>query len=152
MAAFAPELITQIGPLPITNTFLHTLAVDGALIGAAFYLSKNLSSIPRGIQSLIEPVIDSMYSLTESIATSKIATEKIFPFVMTFFLFIFVANFTGLLPGVGTVGFFAKGAAHSQAISKTYASESTHESASQTEKSIEKSSEHKESSESKEEH
>ncbi len=106
MAAFAPELITKLGPLPITNTFLHTFVVDGVLIGLALYVSKNISKIPHGIQNIIELVIDGMYSLTESIATSKKAVEKIFPFVMTFFLFIFAANFTGLLPGVGTIGFF----------------------------------------------
>ncbi len=129
MASFAPELITQLGPLPITNTFLHTLVVDGLLIGMALYVSKHMTKIPSGIQGIIEPVIDGMHSLTESIATSKIATEKIFPYIMTFFLFIFVANFTGLLPGVGTIGFFQEGAAHSQVLSKSYASEPVHESA-----------------------
>lgn len=106
MAAFAPEVITQIGPLPITNTLLHTILVDSVLISASLYISRHIQTIPKSFQSIIEPVIEAMYSLTESIATSKLATRKIFPYVMTFFLFIFVANFTGLLPGVGTIGFF----------------------------------------------
>jgi len=106
MAAFAPELITRIGPLPITNTFLHTLVVDGLLVGAAMYVSKNLRAIPHSAQAIVEPLIEAMYSLTESIATSKKAIGKIFPFVMTFFLFIFAANITSLLPGFGSIGFF----------------------------------------------
>lgn len=155
MAAFAPELITQIGPLPITNTFLHTIVVDGVLIGGAYYISRNLSTIPRGVQSLIEPVIDGMHSLTDSIATSKIATEKIFPFVMTFFLFIFVANFTGLLPGVGTIGFFNEKSEHASIVSNVHASETatdTHSEVDKTPVHNEKATEHKEVSSKHEEH
>ncbi len=126
MAAFAPDIITNIGPLPITNTLLHTLTVDAVLIILAIYVSKNITTIPKGVQSIVEPVIDGMYSLTQSIATSKLATDKIFPYIMTFFLFIFVANFTGLMPGVGTIGFFKEGAAHSSVINKTHASEPEH--------------------------
>ncbi len=127
MAAFAPDVIAQLGPLPITNTLLHTLVVDAVLIFLALHVSKNITKIPRGVQNIIEPVIEGMYSLTESIATSKEATRRIFPYIMTFFLFIFTANFTGLLPGVGTIGFFEKGAAHSQAVGKAHATEASSE-------------------------
>lgn len=106
MAAFAPELITKLGPLPITNTLLHTFIVDGILIATAVYVSKNITKIPRSVQAIVEPVIEGMYNLTSSIATSKKAVDKIFPLVMTFFLFIFIANFTSLLPGFGSIGFF----------------------------------------------
>ncbi len=106
MAAFAPEVVTYLGPLPVTNTLLHTLIVDGVLVGSALYVSRHIRMVPGGIQAIIEPVIDAFYALTESIASSKKAAQQIFPYAMTFFLFIFVANFTGLLPGVGTIGFF----------------------------------------------
>jgi F-type H+-transporting ATPase subunit a len=133
MAAFAPDVITNIGPLPITNTLIHTLVVDGVLIGVALTVSKNLKKIPHSLQALIEPVIGSMYSLCQSIASSKKSAERIFPFVMTFFLFIFTANFTGLLPGVGTIGFFREGEAHSKLVNETHAAESTHEEPAQKE-------------------
>jgi F-type H+-transporting ATPase subunit a len=126
MAAFSPDVITNFGPLPITNTLLHTLFVDIVLITGAVYVSKNLTKIPKGFQSVAEPVIEAMYSLTESIASSKKAAERIFPYVMTFFLFILTANFAGLLPGVGTIGFYKEGAAHSKIVNKTYAAEPAH--------------------------
>jgi F-type H+-transporting ATPase subunit a len=107
MAAFAPEIITHIGFFPVTNTFIHTLLVDGILLGTAFYLSKRLKSTPKGLQVIVEPVIEGLYSLTESIANSEKAVRAIFPIITTFFLFIFVSNFTGLLPGIGTIGFFS---------------------------------------------
>ncbi len=126
MAAFAPDILTSLGPLPITNTLIHTLIVDGILIGTAIFLSKRISTKPKGLQNLIEPVIDGIYGLVESIAPNKKATKAIFPFIATFFLFIFVSNFTGLLPGVGSIGFFPNESSTEHAIlEKAYAVEST---------------------------
>lgn len=103
MSSFAPEIILQIGALPITNTLLHTLAVDGLLIGSVVYLNKKLTLIPNNFfQNAIESVIETFYNLTESIAAH--AAAKIFPYFMSFFLFILVANWSSLMPGVGTIG------------------------------------------------
>jgi F-type H+-transporting ATPase subunit a len=42
--------------------------------------------------------------MVESIAGSRVV--HIFPYFMTFFLFILIANWSGLIPGIGTFGFF----------------------------------------------
>ncbi len=136
MAAFSPDIITNIGPLPITNTLLHTIVVDGVLILAALYTSKNIKKIPSGFQTISEPLIESMYNLTESISSTKKAALRIFPYVMTLFLFILVANLMGLLPGVGSIGFYKEGAAHARLIEKTHAASSTN---SGNKKDVEKS-------------
>lgn len=121
---FTPDIIFHIGPLPITNTLLHTLVVDGVLLFLGYTVSKNIKLHPKGLQAVIEPVIEGMYNLTESIASSKKAAQAIFPYVMTFFLFIFMANFTGLLPGVGTIGFFTEESQHAHLIKQTFATQS----------------------------
>lgn len=104
MASFAAETIAQIGPLPITNTLLHTLIVDGLVISGVVYLKKRLDKIPGLLQNIFEMTVESFYSLTQSVAENR--AGKIFPYFMTFFLFILVANWSSLIPGVGTVGFF----------------------------------------------
>lgn len=104
MAAFAPETIVQLGPLPITNTLLNTLLVDAALIGTAFAVKKHLATIPGKLQNLVEMVIEPFYNLVESISDKKRAVY-IFPYFMTFFLFILLANWSGFIPGVNSVGF-----------------------------------------------
>jgi F-type H+-transporting ATPase subunit a len=48
--------------------------------------------------------MEGFYNLTESVAAER--TMKIFPFVMTFFLFILISNWSGLLPVITSVGFF----------------------------------------------
>lgn len=103
MASFAPEKIFEIGPFPVTNTILDTLLVDAIIIGGVYYISKKLALVPTNpIQNAIESIIETFYNLTESVA--KHAASKIFPYFMSFFLFILIANWTGLIPGVGTIG------------------------------------------------
>lgn len=108
MASFAPEIISQVGSLPITNTLLHTLFVDGLLIGGAFYINKKLTLIPNNFfQNAMESIIETFYNLTESVAQHS--ASKIFPYFMSFFLFILLSNWTSLLPGVGTIGIKEEG-------------------------------------------
>ncbi len=114
MSSFPAEQIAQIGSFPITNTLLHTLLVDGVLIAITIFATKNIKKIPTGFQNIVEYAIESYYNLTESIAPKT--ALYIFPFVMSFFLFIVVANFTALLPGVGTIGFFK----HAPAVAESH--------------------------------
>lgn len=103
MPSFSPETIFFIGSFPITNTILDTLFVDALLIGAILYLSKKITLIPDNpFQNLMEYVIEIFYNLTESV--SQHSAAKIFPYFMSFFLFILLINWSSLIPGVGTIG------------------------------------------------
>lgn len=104
MVSFAAEPVFNLGRLTITNTLLNTFFVDALIIGGVFYLKKNLSLIPGYFQNLVEMVIEIFYNLTESVAQNRAA--KIFPFVATFFIFILLINWSGLIPGVTSIGFF----------------------------------------------
>jgi F-type H+-transporting ATPase subunit a len=103
MTSFAPETIFNIGNFPVTNAILDTLLVDGIIIAIAIYLSKKISLIPNNpLQNAMEYIIETFYNLTESIAQKT--TSQIFPYFMSFFLFILLINWSSLLPGVGTIG------------------------------------------------
>jgi F-type H+-transporting ATPase subunit a len=106
MAAIAPEVLTQIGPLPITNTLINTLIIDSLLVGGAIYLSKNIKKVPGMFQNIAEMIIDVFYKFTESIAGKNV--KQIFPWVFTFFIFILLSNWSGLLPGFASIGWFEK--------------------------------------------
>jgi len=73
------------------------------LILIAFLATRKLSLIPSGFQSIMEIVIESLYTLFESVLGKYIKT--VFPLVTTIFLFVIIANWEGLLPGFGTIGF-----------------------------------------------
>lgn len=105
MPSFAPEIIFQIGIFPITNTILDTILVDLILIGGAIYINKKIALVPvNPLQNIAESVIEIFYNLTESVALH--AASKIFPYFMSFFLFILFINWSSLIPGVGSIGFF----------------------------------------------
>lgn len=108
MTSFSPETIFSIGAFPITNTILDTLLVDAIIIYGVIYLSKKISIVPDNLlQNLMEYSIESFYGLTESVAQHTAA--KIFPYFMSFFLFILLINWSNLLPGVGTIGIWEHG-------------------------------------------
>lgn len=104
MVSFASEAIFNISTFPITNTLLHTFFVDLIIILLVFIIAKNRSLIPNKLQSISEIMLETFYGLIDSVAHGR--TLRIFPYVVSFFLFIFIANLTNLLPGMGTVGFF----------------------------------------------
>lgn len=103
MASFAPEVIFYFGKLPVTNTAVNTILVDGFLLILAFLTRSKLALIPGKFQLIMETIVGGGYEFTKTIAGEK--TKQIFPFFMSFFLFILVANLSGLIPGIATFGF-----------------------------------------------
>lgn len=87
-----------------TNVMLSTLIVDILLLGVAFLVGSRMQLIPSGLQNFMEAVIEYLYNLAESIAGQKAAT--FFPWAATLFLFILLSNYSGMLPGVGSIGYF----------------------------------------------
>lgn len=102
--SLSAEPIAHIGSFVITNTLLDTLLVDVILFAIAWYISKKASVIPTFLQGTIELVVQEFYNLTETVAGKQ--TMLIFPFVMTFFLFILISNWSELLPVLTSVGFY----------------------------------------------
>ncbi len=99
----AAETIGHIGPLPITNTILVTWLTTILLSVLAIFATRKIEKVPSGLQNFFEFVIEAAYGLIEEMAHDK--ARVFFPFLMTFFLFIITANWLGLLPGFGTLGF-----------------------------------------------
>jgi F-type H+-transporting ATPase subunit a len=99
----APEILGHFGPLPITNTLLVSWIVMAVIIAISYLATRKVSIIPSGLQNLMEMVIEFGYTTVEELAHDK--AKVIFPITMTFFLYIIIANWMGLLPGFSTIGF-----------------------------------------------
>lgn len=104
MVSFAAEPVFSLGIFNVTNSFLNTILVDVILIILIIALNKKISLKPGGLQNVLEMIIGGFYNLTESVAGTR--ASKIFPFFASFFIFILLANWTGLLPGVTSIGFY----------------------------------------------
>lgn len=107
MFSFQSEVLFHVGFFKITNSLIDTLLIDSILIIFSVIISKNIKIIPGIFQNCVETVIQMFYEITESVAQEKV--KKIFPYFMSFFIFILLANWSGLLPGVNSIGFFKNG-------------------------------------------
>ncbi len=94
-------LFTLFG-FPITNTIITTLIVDIIIIAIVIAVRKTFSLYPKGIQNCVELVYEYFYGTVEEIS-SKVTV--IFPWVLTFFLFIVISNLLGQIPGFETIKF-----------------------------------------------
>ena len=102
--ALAAEKLFSIGPFPVTNSILTTWIVTAILITFALTATKKVTLIPQGLQNIAEIMIETFQDFVNSIAGDK---SKIFlPIVASFFFFILFGNYLGLLPGIGSIGFF----------------------------------------------
>lgn len=98
------EPIFHIGNFTVTNSLLHAWVVSALLIVVAVLVGSNLKRSPRGVQNILEIVITWILNLCDSVTGDRKKSMKFFPLVMTIFLFVFVSNYLGLLPGVGSIG------------------------------------------------
>lgn len=102
---------TQIGSLfgfTFTNSMLMTWVVMLALIAFAIIFRRKLALIPGTLQAAVEWLFEGVLDyMTETLENPRIA-RKFFPLVMTIFLFVFLGNEMGFIPGVGSIGFFTK--------------------------------------------
>lgn len=96
-----PEVLTYLGPLPLTNTLLVSWITIALLAFFSIKVSRRVNLVPSRFQNFFEVIVDGGYNLAEEISGDR--AKLFFPFVMTFFLYIILANWLGLLPGFGTI-------------------------------------------------
>jgi len=97
------ETLFEIGPFEFTNSFLTMILVMVGLILAGAWVARNATLVPTHGQSIFEMTAEFILNLVEGAAGKEVG-RRIFPLIGSLFIFIIVANYAGLLPGVGTIG------------------------------------------------
>jgi F-type H+-transporting ATPase subunit a len=95
------ETLFTIGPLAFTNSMVGALLASAILIVATWLFVRRPSLVPNRLQSLIEFPIEWLGAI---VAGSTSRWRSYVSLVLALFLMILVANWLGLLPGVGTIG------------------------------------------------
>jgi F-type H+-transporting ATPase subunit a len=98
----AVEIARPFG-FPITNSMIATWIAAAGLLVFARSATRGLTQVPGGAQNLLEWMVESLYGLLESVIGRHLV-ERTFWFFGTIFLFILTANWIGLVPGAGTIG------------------------------------------------
>ena len=92
-----------IGGFHITNTMIATWAAIVLLVVVSYFATRRLSDVPRGLQNVVEVIIEGFLGLAESVAGPEKA-RRFLPLVLTIFIFVVASNWLGILPGFGTIG------------------------------------------------
>ncbi len=107
--AFFPEKLIEVGGIPISNTIVMSWLAMAFLMGVAFLLRGRLKPVPGKVQNVVETLIEGAESFMTTVTGDKEKTRKFFPLIVTFFLFILLSNWMGILPGVGSIGIWEAG-------------------------------------------
>lgn len=99
------ETLFHLGPLPVTNSFVTMLIVMALLILVCGRIARRATLVPGRAQAAYELIVEFLLGLVDGTAGRE-AGRKMFPLIGAIFIFIAIANYTGILPGVGTIGFW----------------------------------------------
>ncbi len=100
--SLAPETLFSLGPIQITNTLFTALIIFILIVLVFGIVSSNLKyREPGKFQIALEMLISGLLGLATDILGEK-KGKNLFGFLFTFFIFIFISNWFGLLPFVPT--------------------------------------------------
>jgi len=98
----------QIGSIPVSNSILTTWILAAVIIIAIRVLIGTPKIVPNKGQALVENMASGLRDALEPIV-GKSMIGKVFPTLCGFFIFILLMNWSGLLPGVGTIKYNSDG-------------------------------------------
>lgn len=100
----APLALFHIGTIPVTNTLITAVTVSILLVVFAFFAGRALRLTPSGFQTALELLVTYPYDFVRETLENDRLAEKVYPLIMTIFLFVLSVNWFGLLPFVASVG------------------------------------------------
>lgn len=103
--SIAAEELFSIGPWPITNSYLTTLIVMVALVLVGIWVNRKPQEVPGTFQGVCELIVEYILDLSE-IAGGRRLSRMVFPLIGSIFIFVITANYAGLLPIVGSIGYY----------------------------------------------
>ncbi|MEI6650037.1 MAG: F0F1 ATP synthase subunit A [Candidatus Moraniibacteriota bacterium] len=100
------EPLFSIAGFTVTNSLFMAIVVSFFGFIAVFLLiqPKKFTMVPKGAQNVIEAIFEGLLSFMEGITQNRRQATQFFPLVATIFLFVLFSNWSGLLPGAGTIG------------------------------------------------
>jgi len=92
------KTVFEFGPLIITSTVLTTWLIIGVLWIFSWLLTRRLHIDPGPLQSAVEGVVSSIEEAVSAVAPQH--AQRIMPLIGSLWIFLVVANLSGLIPGL----------------------------------------------------
>jgi len=94
----ANPALFHLGPVPITESVVATWAIMALLVLGGMLITRRLSLIPSRTQATFELIVDAVDSQIRDTMQAEPGPYR--AFIGTLFAFIFVSNWSSLVPGV----------------------------------------------------
>jgi F-type H+-transporting ATPase subunit a len=94
----------------VPNTLPATWLSMLVLILVAYFATRKMELVPSGFQNAVEAIVEMFYNFVEGVAGEK--ARHFFPLIATFFFFILISNWMGILPGFGSIGVWEEHEGH----------------------------------------
>ena len=88
----------QLGPVMVSEPILTTWAIVLALGLGSWFVTRRLSLDPGPVQVVLEGLLGAADEAIRAVLPAQ--TARLLPFIATLWLFILVANLSGLIPGI----------------------------------------------------
>lgn len=98
----ASAALFHLGPLEVTSETTTMWGIMILLTLVCYLGTRNMKRIPSGIQNVLEYGIEMYQNFFKDVLGEK-RTRQFMPFLATFFIFILISNYSGLLPMAGTL-------------------------------------------------
>lgn len=90
--------VFEVGPLVITNTVVTSWAITVVIGLLAWLLSRRLRTEPGPLQTAVEGIVTSIEDAVAAVAPQH--ARQIMPFIGSLWIFLVIANLSGLIPGL----------------------------------------------------
>ena len=102
--SLAAEQIANVAGWPITNAMLTGIIGSLAIVTLFWLAAVRIKVQPGGRLALtIESTHEAILDLVQDVTGDRDKARQLFPLLMTFFVFILMNNWLGILPGVGSL-------------------------------------------------
>ena len=92
------EPIVELGPVMITSTVVTTWVIMAVIWLLAWLVSRRLRIEPGPVQTAVEGMVSSIEGAVIEVAPQN--ARQIMPFIGSLWIFLVVANLSGLIPGM----------------------------------------------------
>ncbi len=94
----ATTIVAQLGPVPITAPVVVTWAIIAVLLAGSLFVKRSLTLVPSTAQAVLELIVDTVDGQIRD--TMQVEPGPYRAFIGTLFVFVLVANWSSLIPGV----------------------------------------------------
>lgn len=100
------SVLFAIGPIEITGVVVTTWVIIAVITLVSWLATRNMKDVPGPLQTAAELAVGKLQGYFSGIMGEHHA-KKYFPVFATFFIFIIVSNYSGILPGAGHITGFS---------------------------------------------